>query len=143
MGKELGMHFLISFSGGIYVEGKVTINTSYVEETKGEVKATGKIQVIAEFKAWAKASVGYLAFEGEVKADVSTSITGGIKVGADKKGIYAAPIADFGGVKATFIAIGTVKFGIFKRTLTYEGESQLVEPDKIEFEKNYLDFSKK
>lgn len=141
MGKELGMHFLINFKGGIYVDGKITVNTSYPKETEGDVKTTGKIQVIAEFKAWAKGSVGYLAFEGEVKADVSTSVTGGIKVGADKKGIYAVPVAEFGGVKATFIAVGTVKFGIFKRTLTYEGESRLVEPDKIEFEKNYLDFS--
>ncbi|MCX8523068.1 OmpA family protein [Chryseobacterium formosus] len=138
LGKEAGMHFIISISGGIYLDGKVTINTSYPKETSGEVKATGKIQVIAEFKAWAKGGIGYLAFEGEVKADVSTSVTGGIKVGADKKGIYAAPIAEFAGVKATFVAIGTVKLGIFKRTLSYEGESRLVMPDEIKFEKQYI-----
>lgn len=138
LGKEAGMHFLISISGGIYIDGKVTINTSYPKETSGEVKATGKIQVVAEFKAWAKGGIGYLAFEGEVKADVSTSVTGGIKVGADKKGIFAAPIAEFAGVKATFVAIGTVKLGIFKRTLSYEGESRLVMPDEIKFEKQYI-----
>ncbi|REC79583.1 hypothetical protein DRF60_03970 [Chryseobacterium elymi] len=138
LGKEAGMHFLISISGGIYIDGKVTINTSYPKETSGEVKATGKVQVVAEFKAWAKGGVGYLAFEGEVKADVSTSITGGIKVGADKKGIFAAPIAEFAGVKATFVAVGTVKLGVFKRTLTYEGESRLVMPDEIKFEKQYI-----
>lgn len=139
LGKEAGMHFLISISGGIYIDGKVTINTSYPKETSGEVKATGKIQVVAEFKAWAKGGIGYLAFEGEVKADVTTSVTGGIKVGADKKGIFAAPIAEFAGVKATFVAIGTVKLGIFKRTLTYEGESRLVMPDEIKFEKQYIE----
>lgn len=138
LGKEAGMHFLISISGGIYVDGKVSINTSYPKETSGEVKTTGKVQVIAEFKAWAKGGVGYLAFEGEVKADVSTSVTGGVKVGADKNGIYAAPVAEFGGVKATFVAVGTVKLGIFKRTLTYEGESRLVMPDEIKFEKHYI-----
>lgn len=137
--KEAGMHFLISISGGIYIDGKVTINTSYPKETSGEVKATGKIQVVAEFKAWAKGGIGYLAFEGEVKADVTTSVTGGIKVDADKKGIFAAPIAEFAGVKATFVAIGTVKLGIFKRTLTYEGESRLVMPDEIKFEKQYIE----
>ena len=139
LGKEAGMHFLISISGGIYIDGKVIINTSYPKETSGEVKATGKIQVVAEFKAWAKGGIGYLAFEGEVKADVSTSVTGGIKVGADKKGIFAAPIAEFAGVKATFVAIGTVKLGIFKRTLSYEGESRLVMPDEIKFEKQYIE----
>lgn len=138
LGKEAGMHFLISISGGIYIDGKVTINTSYPKETSGEVKATGKIQVVAEFKAWGKGGIGYLAFEGEVKADVTTSITGGIKVGADKKGIFAAPVAEFAGVKATFVAIGTVKLGVFKRTLSYEGESRLVMPDEIKFEKQYI-----
>lgn len=138
LGKEAGMHFLISISGGIYIDGKVSINTSYPKETSGEVKATGKIQVVAEFKAWAKGGVGYLAFEGEVKADVTTSVTGGVKVGADKNGIYASPVAEFAGVKATFVAVGTVKLGIFKRTLTYEGESRLVMPDEIKFEKHYI-----
>ncbi|WP_313090942.1 OmpA family protein [Chryseobacterium flavum] len=140
LGKEAGMHFLISFSGGAYVDGKVTINTSYPKETTGEVKTTGKIQVVAEFKAWAKGGVGYLGFEGEVKADASTSVTAGIKVGADKNGIYTAPVAEFAGVKATFVAIGTVKLGVFKRTLTYEGESRLVMPDEIKFEKKYMNF---
>ncbi|MBV8328772.1 OmpA family protein [Chryseobacterium sp.] len=138
LGKEAGMHFLISFSGGIFVDGKVTLNTSYPKETSGEIKTTGRIQVVAEFKAWAKGGVGYLAFEGEVKADVSTSVTGGVKVGADKNGVYIAPVAEFAGVKATFVAIGTVKLGVFKRTLTYEGESRLVMPDEIKFEKKYM-----
>ena len=127
---------------GIYADGKVIINTSYPKETTGEVKTTGKIEVVVEFKAWAKAGIAYLGFEGEIKANATTSVTGGIKVGADKKGIYASPIAEFGGLKATFIAIGTIKFGVFKRTLTYEGESRLVAPDEIKFEKYYLDFSK-
>ncbi len=142
MSREVGMKFLVIFSGGIYADGKVIINTSYPKETTGEVKTTGKIEVVVEFKAWAKAGVAYLGFEGEIKANATTSLTGGIKVGADKKGIYASPIAEFGGLKATFIAIGTIKFGVFKRTLTYEGESRLVAPDEIKFEKYYLDFSK-
>ncbi|GAA4758367.1 MULTISPECIES: hypothetical protein [Flavobacterium] len=74
-----------------------------------------------------------------VKADVSTSISGGVKVGADKKGIYSSPIAEFGGIKATFIAAATVKFGVFKRSFTYEDEAILVEPDEIKFNKYYLD----
>ena len=142
MSREVGMKFLVIFSGGIYADGKVIINTSYPKETTGEVKTTGKIEVVVEFKAWAKAGVAYLGFEGEIKANATTSVTGGIKVGADKKGIYASPVAEFGGLKATFIAIGTIKFGVFKRTLTYEGESRLVAPDEIKFEKYYLDFSK-
>lgn len=142
MSKEFGAKFTVNFLGSILVDGKVTINTLYPKETIGEVSATGKIEVVVEFKAWAKAEVAYLGFEGEVRANASTSVTGGIKVGADKKGIYTSPIAKFDGLKATFIAVGTVKFGMFKRTLSYEGESRIVSPDEIKFEKYYLDFSK-
>ena len=38
-----------------------------------------------------------------------------------KKEFTRLPIAEFAGVKATFVAIGTVKLGVFKRTLSYEG----------------------
>jgi hypothetical protein len=136
---NVGIHFLVIFAGGIYVDGKVTINTSYPKETKGEVKATGKIQVTIEFKAWAKAGSANIGVDGVIKADASTSVTGGIKVGADKKGIYSSPIAEFAGIKATFVAAATVKFGIFKRTFSYENEAILVEPDEIKFNKYYLD----
>lgn len=138
LGKEAGIQFLVIFAGGIYVNGKVTINTAYPKETTGEVKATGKIQVTIEFKAWAKAGYGYLGFDGEVKANATTAIAAGLKIGADKKGIYASPVAEFAGIKATFVAVGTVKFGVFKRTFTYEGESQLVDKGEMKFEKTYI-----
>lgn len=139
LGSNAGIHFLIIFSGGIYVDGKVTLNTSYPKETKGEVKATGKVQVVIEFKAWAKAGSANIGVDGVVKADVNTSVSGGVKVGADKKGIYSSPVAEFGGIKATFVAAATVKFGILKRTFSYDGESILVEPNEIKFNKYYLD----
>lgn len=135
---NVGIHFLVIFAGGINIDGKTTINVHFPKETKGEVKTTGKIQVTIEFKAWAKAGSANIGVDGVVKADASTSVTGGLSIGADKKGIYASPIAEFGGIKATFVAAATVKFGIFKRTFSYDDEAILVEPDEIKFEKNYI-----
>ncbi|TWP31050.1 hypothetical protein ETU08_03315 [Apibacter muscae] len=136
--KNAGIHFLIIFSGGIYANGRVNINTLYPEETSGEVKVTGKIQITVEFKAWAGAEIGYIGVDGVIKANVETSVTGGIKVGADNQGIYASPIAEFAGIKANFVAIGTIKFGIFKKTYSYEEEAIFVEPDQIPFDKSYI-----
>lgn len=135
---NVGIHFLVIFAGGIYIDGKTTINISYPKETKGEIKTTGKIQVTIEFKAWAKGGSANMGVEGVIKADANTSVSGGIKVGADKQGIYAAPVAEFGGIKATFVAAATVKFGIFKRKFSYNDEAIIVEPDEIKFDKKYI-----
>jgi len=135
-----GIKFTIEFYGGINVNGKTKINTLYPKETTGEIKATGEIKVTLEFKAWAKAEISYVAIDGLVKANVKTSVIGGIKFGADKKGIYSSPIAEFGGIIATFVAAGTIKFGLFKQTLTYESPPWvLVEKNEILFKKYYLD----
>ncbi|WP_326984713.1 OmpA family protein [Chryseobacterium sp. MYb264] len=139
---NVGIHFIVTFAGGVYIDGKTTINTSYPKETTGEIKATGKIQVTVEFKAWGKAGSANIGVEGVVKADVSTSVTGGVKAGADKKGIYISPVAEFAGIKASFVAAATVKFGIFKRTFSYNDEAILVEKDEIKFEKTYFEFNK-
>ena len=136
-----GIHFMLIFSGAINVDGKVTANTTYWRETTGEVKATGKIMIKVEFKAWAKAGSANIGVDGVIKADASTSVTAGIKAGADKDGIFASPIGEFGGVKATFVAATTVKFGFFNRTFSFEDEAVIVKPDKIDFKKYYLDLS--
>lgn len=59
-----------------------------------------------------KAGSSYIGVEGMIKADASTSVIGGLKIGGDKKS-NLRPVAEFGGVKATFVAAATVKFGIF------------------------------
>jgi outer membrane protein OmpA-like peptidoglycan-associated protein len=138
LGKEAGIHFLIIFKGNINASGQAIINILYPKKTTGEIKSFGTIDVTIEFKAWAKAGIGYLAFEGIIKADANTSITGGLKIGADSKGIYGCPVAEFGGIKATFVAIGTVKYGVFKKAYTYEGEAVLVQKSSLQFEKNYI-----
>lgn len=141
LGSSVKITFTVDFSGTINVDGKTIINTSYPSKTTGEVKAIGVIKVIVEFKAWGKAGSANIGVEGVLKADVSTSISAGIKVGADEKGIYSSPIVEFAGIKATFVAAATVKFGIFKRKFSYTDEAILVKQDEIKFAKYYLDFT--
>lgn len=139
LSRSAEIKFVVDFKGGIYVDGKVTYNTVFPKETKGELKTTGKIEVSVEFSAKAEAGYSYMGVEGVLKAAVLTSVTGGIKFGADKKGIYATPVAEFEGIKATFVAAVTVKYGIFKRTFSYDGEAILVEPIIGKFSDSYLD----
>lgn len=67
-----------------------------------------------------KAGIGYLGVDGVVKADVKSSVKDGIIFGADKKGLYSALIAEFGGVVATFVRV-------------------LVEKNEVKFSEYYLD----
>ncbi|MFD2584329.1 OmpA family protein [Pedobacter vanadiisoli] len=136
--KNVKITFLVTFGGAINVSGRTKINVLFPKETTGNVKMTGEIKISVEFKALAKAGTANMGVEGVLTADVKTSVTGGIEVGADKNGIYASPIASFAGIKAKFVAATTVKFGFIKRTFSYEGESIIVKPDEIKFEKHYI-----
>jgi outer membrane protein OmpA-like peptidoglycan-associated protein len=140
IGKEAGIKFYIEILGAINIAGQTTINILYPKETTGEIKTTGEITVKLEFKAWAKGKIAAVEVDGLVKANVKTSVTGGLKFGANKKGIYSAPIAEFGGIVATFVATGTVKFGVFKKSLEYESPPWvLVEKNEVKFSEYYLD----
>ncbi|WP_412466917.1 OmpA family protein [Pedobacter sp. KLB.chiD] len=136
--KNVQITFKVIFGGAINVNGRTKINVLYPKETTGNVKVTGEIKISVEFKALAKAGTANMGVEGILTADVKTSVTGGIEVGADKNGIYASPIASFAGIKAKFVAATTVKFGFIKRTFSYEGESLIVKPDELKFEKHYI-----
>ncbi|WP_343522828.1 OmpA family protein [Pedobacter sp.] len=136
--KNVKITFLVTFGGAINVNGRTKINVLFPKETTGNVKVTGEIKISVEFKAFAKAGTANMGIEGVLTADVKTSVTGGLEVGADKNGIYACPIASFAGIKAKFVAATTVKFGFIKRTFSYEGDSVIVTPAELKFEKNYI-----
>ncbi|WP_406824871.1 OmpA family protein [Pedobacter sp. KACC 23697] len=138
MNKYVKITFIVTLGGAINVSGKTIINIRFPKETTGEVKITGEIKVSIEFKATAKAETASMGISGILKADAKTSVTGGVKVGADNDGVYVAPVAEFGGIKATFVAATTIKFGFIKRTFSYDGEAVLVEKDEVNFKKHYL-----
>lgn len=136
--KNVKITFKITFGGAINLNGRTKINVLFPKETTGEIKVTGEIKISVEFKALAVAGSAKMGIEGVLTADVKTSITGGLEAGADKNGIYACPIASFAGIKATFVAATTVKWGFLKRTFSYEGESVIVKPKELKFEKHYI-----
>ncbi|CAH0175535.1 MULTISPECIES: OmpA family protein [unclassified Pedobacter] len=138
MNKYVKITFLITVGGALNIAGKSIINVKFPKETTGEVKITGELKVNIEFKATAKAETGSMGVSGIVKADAKTSVTGGVKLGADKEGVFVAPIAEFGGIKATFVAATTIKFGFIKRTFSFDGDAVLVEKDDVKFKKHYL-----
>lgn len=135
---NIGITFLVKFNGSINVKGKISGNTLIPKDTKGEIEIIGKIQVTLEFKAWAKGDIGMAGFEGYLKADVNTSVSGGIKGEISREGLCGYPVLEFGGIIAKYVAVGTVKFGIFKRTFTKEGRYVIVEPNKADFDKRYI-----
>ena len=138
MNKYVKITFLITVGGALNIAGKSIINVKFPKETTGEVKIAGELKVNIEFKATAKAETGSMGVSGIVKADAKTSVTGGVKLGADKEGVFVAPIAEFGGIKATFVAATTIKFGFIKRTFSFDGDAVLVEKDDVKFKKHYL-----
>jgi len=138
MNKYVKITFLITVNGALNIAGKSIINVKFPKETTGEVKISGELKVTIEFKATAKAEAGSMGVSGIVKADAKTSVTGGVKLGADKDGVYVAPIAEFGGIKATFVAATTIKFGFIKRTFSFDGDAVLVKNDDVKFAKHYL-----
>jgi len=135
---NVGISFLVIFNGSINVKGQVQGNTAAPKDTKGELEIVGKIQVTIEFKAWAKGDLGMAGFEGYITADVSTFISGGLKGEISKDGVLGYPVLEFGGIIAKYVAVGTVKFGFFKRTYSKEGKYIIVEPNKSDFKKRYL-----
>ncbi|SHK06789.1 hypothetical protein [Pseudozobellia thermophila] len=136
---HLDIKFETRFNGDINVDGKVDINTLIPTETSGDIKVVGEISVEVELSA--TGSTGKLAagsFEADLEAGITgkTSVTGGLEAGADKEGVYFMPVAEFGGVIATFVLKGSVKFGIIKKTFDQSPpEAPIVKSDKIEFEK--------
>ncbi|RAV30762.1 bactofilin family protein [Sinomicrobium soli] len=134
--------FEVRFSGNIEVDGKVDINTLLPERSEGEITVTGEIKLEIELSA--SGSTGEVAagsFEAEIEAGITgeASVKGGVEGGADREGVYIVPVAEFGGVIATFVLKGSVRFGIIKRTFDKSPpDAEIVPPDKIEFEKNYL-----
>jgi len=135
---NVGISFMVIFTGSINAKGQVQGNTLVPTDTKGEIGIIGKIQVTMEFKAWANGEIGMASFEGYVKADVSTYVSGGIKAEVSKVGLYGYPELNFGGIIAKYVAVGSVKFGIFKRTFEKKGEYVIVEPNKSNFSKKYI-----
>ncbi|CAZ94484.1 hypothetical protein [Zobellia galactanivorans] len=134
--------FEIRFNGEIKIDGKLEINTLTPEETTGKIQINGEISVEVELSA--KGSTGKFvsgSFEAELEAGITgkASVTGGLEAGADKEGVYVMPVAEFGGVIATFVLKGSVKFGIAKKSFDQSPpEAKIVESDKVEFQKNYL-----
>lgn len=135
---NVGISFIVIFTGSINVKGQMQGNTAAPKNTKGELEIIGKIQVTIEFKAWAKGDLGMAGFEGYITADVSTFVSGGLKGEISKDGVLGYPVLEFGGIISKYVAVGTVKFGIFKRTYTKEGKYVIVEPNKSDFKKWYL-----
>lgn len=135
---NVGMHFLVIFIGAINVKGRIRGNTLLPAEADGKVETTGKIGVSVEFKAWAKAEVGWAGFDGYIKANVDTSITAGVGTEFDKHGVAGYPLFEFAGIVAKYVAVGTVKFGIFKRTFSMSGEYVIVEENKASFNKFHI-----
>ncbi len=131
--------FEVRLYGDINAEGKIDINTLVLEETAGNIEVTGEIGVEVELSA--KGSTGDIAggsFKAELEAGITgkASVTGGIDAGADKDGIYVMPVAKFGGVIATFVLRGSVKFGIITKTFDQSPpEATIIAPDSVEFKK--------
>lgn len=121
-------------NGEVVIKG----DTESIKNTKGKVGVEGKIQVTLEFKAWANGDYGVAGFEGYIKADVSTSITGAFDTEFSKTGLSLEPKASFDGVIAKYVAVGTIKFGFFKRTFQKEGKFIIVEPMPAKFDPYYL-----
>ncbi len=134
--------FEVRFSGNIEVDGKVDINTVLPERSEGEITVTGEIKLEIELSA--SGSTGEVvagSFEAEIEAGITgeASVKGGIEGGADREGVYVMPVAEFGGVIATFVLKGSVRFGIIKRTFDKSPpDAEIIPPDEIAFEKNYL-----
>ncbi len=135
---NVGISFIVSFSGSINIKGQIKGNTESIKNTSGTIEVEGKIQVTVEFKAWANADLGYAGFEGYIKANVNSAISAGFISEISKEGLCGYPTAKFDGVIAKYVAVGTVKFGIFKRTFTKEGKYVIVEPSAAKFDKHYL-----
>ncbi|MCX2486421.1 OmpA family protein [Pedobacter sp. MR2016-24] len=138
MESNLEINFLVIFTGSINLKGSVKGNTIAPKDTSGEIKVEGKIQITLEFNATAKGDIGYAGFSGVIKTNVDTSVTGGYKAEFDKKGISGKPILSFDGVKAKYVAVGTVKWGWFERTFTSEGNYTIVDPSEGKFERSYI-----
>lgn len=135
---NVGIHFIVVFTGSINFKGKIEGDTESIKNTIGKVSVEGKIQVTLEFKAWANGDYGVAGFEGYIKADVSTSITGAFDSEISKTGLSLSPKASFDGVIAKYVAVGTIKFGFFKRTFQKDGKFIIVEPMPAKFDPYYL-----
>lgn len=136
---NLEITFEIRLNGDINVDGKIEINTLILSDTTGDIEVTGEISVELELSA--KGSTGKLAagsFEADLHAGITgkASVTGGMEAGADKNGIYVMPVAEFGGVIATFVLKGTVKFGIIKKTFDKSPpDAPIVKANSVKFNK--------
>lgn len=135
---NVGIHFIVAFDGSINVKGQIKGNTLLPKDTRGKIETTGKIQVGVEFKAWAKGDVGLAGFDGYIKANVDTSVTGGFTGEIGKDGVLGYPVLEFGGIIAKYVTVATVKFGFFKKTFQNSGEYIIVEKNEGKFEKMYL-----
>lgn len=138
MKDNLSVKFLVKFGGSINIKGQVKGNTLAPKDTKGTIEVKGKVQVGIEFKATAAAEIGYAGFDASLVANVDTAINGGYRAEIDKTGICGVPFFGFEGIIAKYVAVGTVKWGFFKRTFSEEGEYVIVEPWPAEGSKQYI-----
>ena len=135
---NVGISFIVSFGGSINIKGKIKGTTEGIGTTSGSIEVEGKIQVTVEFKAWANADVGMAGFEGYVKANVNSAIYAGFVTDINKEGLCGYPTAKFDGIIAKYVAVGTIKFGVFKRTFTKEGKYIIVQPSTAKFDKHFI-----
>ena len=135
---NIGVKFEVIFDGSINVSGEISGNTINPKNTEGELSVKGKIQVTLELKAWAKADYGIAGFDGSAKANANTYLSAGIKTEIAKDGVVGYPELEFGGIKAKYVIVASVKFGIFKETFEDNGEYIIVKKCPVEFKKAYL-----
>ncbi|WDF54411.1 hypothetical protein [Mucilaginibacter sp. KACC 22063] len=139
--KHLDLEFSLTLSGDIKISGETQINVNEPKLTQGKVSALGVITVDLLLKAHAKGEFTAIgiqgAAEGEASAKASTGVTGGVDVGADQKGIYILPRAEFAGVIVTIVLKGSIKYGVMKKTFDKSPDPLTVlKPASVKFNKD-------